>query len=106
MEITPHGLVRITALDGVVIKGYINGSKLKRFYGPLTLQTLQVIHLDQKKKKEDKLRQQKACQEAKERERHRKMKSIRMTLYKRTLIDENQGDDEPHVELTKILLNL
>ena len=34
------------------------------------------------------------------------MKSKRMTLSKGTLIDENQGDDEPQVETAKILLNL
>ena len=44
VEITPQGAVRIATLDGVVIEGYINGSKLKKFYGPLTLQTLQTIH--------------------------------------------------------------
>ena len=37
VEITPQGSVRIATLDRVVIEGYINGSKLKRFYGPLTL---------------------------------------------------------------------
>ena len=37
VEITLQGAVRIATLDGVVMEGYINGSKLKRFYGPLTL---------------------------------------------------------------------
>ena len=40
MEIMPQGAIMIATLDGVVMEGYINGSKLKRFYGPLTLQTL------------------------------------------------------------------
>ena len=40
VEITPQGVVRIATLDGVVMEGYINSSKLKRFYGPLTLQAL------------------------------------------------------------------
>ena len=31
VEITPQGAVRIARLDGVVMEGYINGSKLKRF---------------------------------------------------------------------------
>ena len=34
------------------------------------------------------------------------MKSKRMTLYKSTLIDEFQGDDQPQIDLVKILLNL
>ena len=40
VEIMPQGAVRIATLDGVVMEGYINGSKLKRFYGPLTLHAL------------------------------------------------------------------
>ena len=65
--------------DGVVMEGNINGSKLKRFYGPLTLHALQTIHSNQRRKKEEKLAQQRARQEAKERE--LKEKSKRMTLY-------------------------
>ena len=53
VEITPQGAIRIATLDGVVMEGYINGSKLKKFYGPLTLQTLQTIHINQKRKKEE-----------------------------------------------------
>ena len=55
VEIMPQGAVWIATLDGTVMEGYINGSKLKRFYGPLTLQTLQTIHSNQKRKKEEKL---------------------------------------------------
>ena len=80
MEITPQGAVRIATLNGVVMEGYINSSKLKRFYGPLTLQTLQTIHNNQRRKKEEKLAQLRARQEAKQRE--IKEKSKRMTLYK------------------------
>ena len=40
VEIMPQGLVKIATLDEVVMEGYINRSKLKRFYGPLTLQML------------------------------------------------------------------
>ena len=61
VEIMPQGAVRIATLDGVVMEGYINGSKLKRFYGPLTLQTLQTIHSNQRRKKEEKLVQLQAC---------------------------------------------
>ena len=68
VEITLQGTVRIATLDGVVMEGYINGSKLKRFYGPLTLHALQTIHGNQRRKKEEKLAQQRARQEAKERE--------------------------------------
>ena len=65
--------------------GYINGSKLKRFYGPLTLQTLQAIHRDQEQKKEQLLLKKKAQQEAKSREAKIKSKSQPITLYKETL---------------------
>ena len=87
VEITPQVAVRIATLDGVVMEGYINESKLKRFYGPLTLQTLWTIHSNQERKKEEKLAQLQARQEAKERE--VKEKSKRMTLYKGTLEDED-----------------
>ena len=80
VEITPQGAVRIAMLDGVVMEGYINGSMLKMFYGPLTLQTLQTIHGNQWRKKEEKLAQLQACHDAKERE--AKEKTRRMTLYK------------------------
>ena len=67
VEIMPQGLVRIATLDKVVMEGYINRGKLKSFYGPLTLQTLETIHDNQKRKKEEKLTHLQACQEAKER---------------------------------------
>ena len=35
VEIMPQGVVRIATLDGIIMDGYINGSKLMRFYGPL-----------------------------------------------------------------------
>ena len=57
VEITPQVSVKIATLDGVVMEGYINGSKLTRFYRPLTLKTLQTIHNDHRRKKKEKLRQ-------------------------------------------------
>ena len=104
VEITPQGAVRIATLDGVVMEGYINGSKLKRFYGPLTLHALQTIHRNQRKKKEEKRAQLQARLEAKERE--IKEKSRRMTLYKGTLENADIGDDEPQVEPARIPLTL
>ena len=91
VEITPQ-VVTIATLDGVVMEDYINRSKLKRFYGPLTLQTLQTIHSNQRRKKEKKLAQLQARQEAKEREVREKSK--RMTLSKGTLKDGDLGDEE------------
>ena len=104
VEITSQGVVRIATLDGVVMEGYINGSKLRRFFGPLTLHTLQTIHSNQRRKKEEELAQLQARQEAKEREVKEKYK--RMTLYKGTLEDEDIGDDEPQVEPARIPLTL
>ena len=104
MEITPQGAVRIATLDGVVMEGYINSSKLKRFYGPLTLHTLQTIHSNQRRRKEENMAQLRARQEAKERE--LKEKSKRLTLYKGTLDDEDLRDDEPQIEPARIPLTL
>ena len=105
VEITPQGAMWIATLNGVVIKGYINDSKLKRFYGPLTLHALQTIHSNQKRKKEEKLEQLRAYQEAKERE--IKEKSKRMILYKGTLEDDDlEGNDEPWIEPARIPLTL
>ena len=56
VDITPQGSITIATLDEVVMEGYINGSKLKRFCRPLTLQTLETIHNGQKRKKKEKLR--------------------------------------------------
>ena len=41
VEITPQVSIMIATLDRVVMEGYINKSKLKRFYGPLTLYLLE-----------------------------------------------------------------
>ena len=53
VEITPQGAVRIATLNRVVMEGYINGSKLKRFYGPLTLHALQTIHKSTEKERRE-----------------------------------------------------
>ena len=74
------------------------------FYGPLTLQILQTINDNQKRKKEEKLAQLQAHHEAKERE--VKEKSKRMTLYKGTLVEEDLANDELQVEPTRIPLTL
>ena len=78
------------------MEGCINGSKLKRFYGPLTLHALQTIHSIQKREKEENLAQLRARQEAKDRE--TKEKSKRITLYKGTLEDNDLEEDEPQIE--------
>ena len=46
VEITSQGAIRIATLNGVIMDGYINSTKIKRFHGPLMLQTLQAIHQD------------------------------------------------------------
>ena len=70
----------------------------------LTLHALQTLHDNQRRKKEEKLAQQRARQEAKERE--SKEKSRRMTLYKGTLESQDLGDDEPQIEPARIPLTL
>ena len=67
VEIMPQGAMRISTLDGVVMEGYINSNKLKRFCGPLTLHALQTIHSNQRRKKEER---------AKERELKEKSSSV------------------------------
>ena len=52
VETTPQGSVQITMLDEVVMEGYNIGSKLIRFNGTLSLETLQAIHQDNECKKE------------------------------------------------------
>lgn len=106
VETTPQGSMQISTLDGVIMDGYINGSKLKRFHGPLTLQTLQAIHLDQEQKKEQLLLKKKAQQEAKSREAKIISKSQPMTLYKASLEQTNGLDIEPQVEPARLMLNL
>ena len=51
VEITPQWLVIIVMLDGVVMECYMNGSNLKRFFEPLTIETLQAIHKEQEQNK-------------------------------------------------------
>ena len=104
VEITPQGAVRIATLDGVVMEGYINGSKLKRFYGPLTLHALQTLHGNQRRKREEKLAQQRAREEAKERE--IKEMSQTTTLSEGTFQGQDLGDDEPHIAPARIPLML
>ena len=106
VEITPQGIVRIATLSGVIMDGYINGSKLKKLYRPLNLQTLQAIHRDQGQKKEQLLLKKKAQQEAKAREAKLKSKSWPITLYKATLEQNNKLDREPQIEQAKLMINL
>ena len=41
-EITPQGTIRVETLDGIETVGFLNGSKFKRYYDPLTIETIQV----------------------------------------------------------------
>ena len=41
-EITPQRIARIETLDGVETVKFLNGSKFKRYYNPLTIATIQV----------------------------------------------------------------
>ncbi|RYA74216.1 hypothetical protein DD594_28485, partial [Enterobacter cloacae complex sp. 4DZ1-17B1] len=43
-EITPQGTLRVETLDGVETIGFLNGSKFKRYYDPLSQEELRVIH--------------------------------------------------------------
>ena len=42
-EITKTGACRIRTLEGLDIPRFMNGSKLKRYYGPLTLEALLTV---------------------------------------------------------------
>ena len=48
-EITPQGTIRVETLDGIETVGFLNGSKFKRYYDPLTIETIQVARVAKEK---------------------------------------------------------
>ena len=81
-EITPQGTIRVETLDGVETVGFLNGSKFKRYYDPLTIETIQVAHDKQAVKEKELKRIQDAIKEGKDREAKNKAKrSANMWIY-------------------------
>ena len=75
-EITSQGTIRVETLDGVETVGFLNGSKFKRYYDPLTIETIQVAR-DKKAAKEKELKRiQDAIKEGKDRETKNKTKCV------------------------------
>ena len=74
-KITPQGTVRVETLDGVETVGFLNGSKFKRYYKPLTIETIQVERDKQATKEKELKRIKDAIQEGKEREAKSKLEN-------------------------------
>ena len=58
------GAVKLATLDGEGISAFINGSRLKKFYEPLTQPMLEQIHLAKTKKQALKTLKREAQEEA------------------------------------------
>ena len=67
-EITPQGTIRVETLDGIETVGFLNESKFKRYYDPLTIETIQVARDKQAAKEKELKRIQDAIKEGKDRE--------------------------------------
>ncbi|MCO5604957.1 hypothetical protein L7F22_059132 [Adiantum nelumboides] len=67
-EITPEGTIRVEILDGIEIIGFLNGSKFKRYYDPLSQEELQEMHKKREAKKQAELKKIQAQIEARERQ--------------------------------------
>ncbi|MCO5610456.1 hypothetical protein L7F22_064694 [Adiantum nelumboides] len=69
-EITPQGTIRVETLDGNETVGFLNGSKFKRYYDPLSQEELQEMHKKREAKKQAELKKIQAQIEARERQEH------------------------------------
>ncbi|MCO5581925.1 hypothetical protein L7F22_035814 [Adiantum nelumboides] len=67
-EITPQGTIRVETLDGIETVGFLNGSKFKRYYDPLSQEKLQEMHKKREAKKQAELKKIQAQIEARERQ--------------------------------------
>ena len=67
-EITPQGTIRVETLDGVETVGFLNGSKFKRYYDPLSQKELHTIHQKNAAKAQAELKKIQARVEARERQ--------------------------------------
>ncbi|MCO5564752.1 hypothetical protein L7F22_018420 [Adiantum nelumboides] len=67
-EITPQGTIRVETLDGIETIGFLNGSKFKRYYDPLSQEELQEMHKKKEAKKQAELKKIQAQIEVRERQ--------------------------------------
>ncbi|MCO5600411.1 hypothetical protein L7F22_054523 [Adiantum nelumboides] len=67
-KITPQGIIRVETLDGIETVGFLNGSKFKRYYDPLSQEELQEMHKKKEAKKQAELKKIQAQIEARERQ--------------------------------------
>ncbi|MCO5557534.1 hypothetical protein L7F22_011100 [Adiantum nelumboides] len=67
-EITPQGTICVETLDGIETVGFLNGSKFKRYYDPLSQEELQEMHKKREAKKQAELKKIQAQIEARERQ--------------------------------------
>ena len=74
------GVVKLATLDGEEMSTFINGSKLKKFYEPLTQAMLDQIHFARTKKAALKTLKQEAWEEAQQRK-HKLREKINQQFY-------------------------
>ncbi|MCO5563733.1 hypothetical protein L7F22_017380 [Adiantum nelumboides] len=67
-KITPQGTICVETLDGIETVGFLNGSKFKRYYDPLSQEELQEMHKKKETKKQAELKKIQAQIEARERQ--------------------------------------
>ncbi|MCO5559123.1 hypothetical protein L7F22_012715 [Adiantum nelumboides] len=67
-EITPQGTIRVETLDGIETVRFLNGSKFKRYYDPLSQEELQEMHKKKEAKKQAELKKIQTQIEARERQ--------------------------------------
>ena len=84
-KITPQGTVCVETLDGVETVGFLNGSKFKRYYDPLTIETIQVEWDKQANKEKELKRIKDAIQEGKDREAKNKLRKQKTKMSGHTM---------------------
>ena len=104
-KITPQGTVRVETLDGIETVGFLNGSKFKRYYDPLTIETIEMAREKQAAKEKELKRIQAAIKEGKEREARNKQKRQANVWTYNVFLDNIDEINEPAPLRTPIELN-
>ena len=94
-EIMPQGTVRVKTLDGIETVGFLNGSKFKHYYNPLTIETIEMAREKQAAKEKELKRIQDAIREGKEREEKNKQKRQANVWTYEVFVGEIDDDNSP-----------
>ena len=103
-EITPQGTVRVEILDGIETVGFLNGSKFKRYYDPLTIETIQVERDKQANKEKELKRIKNAIQEGKDREAKNKLRKQKTNVWTYDVLMCDIDQTQPDLVRTQIQL--